>query len=421
MQVFADHESSVRSYCRRIPAVFSHATGSHMYDTEGHAYIDFLCGAGALNYGHNNPVIKRAVLDYMLRDGVAMSLDLHTEAKAGFIRAFHGKILAPRGLHYKLQFTSPSGTSVIESAVKLARKVTGRQNIVCFTNAFHGMSGTSLSLTGSSYHRQAIAQPGVTRFPYDGYLGSSVDSIACYRKLLTDPSSGIDLPAAVVVECVQGEGGVNVASNAWLQALRALTRELGILLIVDDIQTGCGRSGAFFGFERAAIKPDMVCLSKSIGGIGFPFAVLLFDPLLDVWSPGEDNGTFRGNNLAFVAAAAMIDEYWSDDRLEREIKDKEQQIGIFFKRMMRLYPEMIVACRGVGLMQGMVFADPALAADIVGACFKSRLIIETCGPRDEVVKLMPSLLIEDAVLAEGLHLLEQAIALAHCGALYEAA
>lgn len=408
LATFEKYESEARSYCREFPVVFSRAKSSVLYDEDGEAYIDFLCGAGALNYGHNNEAIKRAVLDYLSGDHVLMSLDLHSKAKREFIETFQSLILQPRGLNYRLQFTSPTGTSVVESSIKLARKVTGRQNIVAFTNAFHGMTGVSLNLTANRYHRQAVAYGSVTRLPYDGYLGE-LDTVDYLRKLLEDGSSGLDLPAAIILETVQGEGGLNVASVPWLQKLRALTQEFGILLIVDDIQAGCGRTGGFFSFERASIEPDLVCLSKSIGGLGFPMALLLIKPELDTWSPGEDNGTFRGNNLAFVAAAEALKQYWNGRDFEQTLREKEAIIKQAVENIALKHAGPIVGTRGLGLMQGIEFHSEDDTAAVIQSCFANGLIVECCGPRGQVLKLMPALTIETDVLKRALSIIEEAV------------
>ncbi|MCG8425050.1 MAG: diaminobutyrate--2-oxoglutarate transaminase [Proteobacteria bacterium] len=404
VEVFLNYESEVRTYCRTFSAVFAKAKDSHLYSETGQEYIDFLCGAGALNYGHNNNIIMNAVIEYMKANGVMLTLDLHSKAKKEFITTFVTNVLEPRDLPYKFQFTSPTGTSVVESAVKLARKFTGRQNVIAFTNAFHGMSATSLSLTGSKSHRQStLNASNVTRFPFEGYMGDEINTIELYRKLFEDKTSGVDLPAAVILETIQGEGGINVASNRWLRELRTLTEEFDILLIVDDIQAGCGRTGTFFSFEPAGIQPDIVCLSKSIGGIGLPFAMLLLRPELDIWSPGEDNGTFRGNNLAFVAATSMLKHYWNSFEFEHEIRAKERMVLEFFDEIEGKYSEHIKAIRGRGLMHGIEFYSAKHARDIVKACFENHLLIEVCGPEDQVLKFMPALTIPPGVLRQGLY------------------
>ncbi|ROM90329.1 diaminobutyrate--2-oxoglutarate transaminase [Pseudomonas brassicacearum] len=408
--IFAQHESTVRSYCRRFPMVIERACGSYLYDTNGTRYIDFLSCAGSVNYGHNPPELKAELLKYLLSDGIQAALDMHTVAKREFIDAFYQTILKPRQMDYRLQFTGPTGTSVIESAVKLARKVTGRKNVVAFTNGFHGMSGTSLGLTGNRYHRQQVQDTHVTRIPYDGYLPGDVDSVSYLRKLLVDSSSGIDIPAAVVLETVQGEGGINVASVQWLRDLRALTSEYGILLIIDDIQAGCGRTGQFFSFEFADIQPDLVCLSKSLSGFGLPFSLLLIAPQHDKWQPAEDNGTFRGNNLAFVSATAALWLFWSDQKLQRDIQRREKMVQTVLHRLAEQFPNVIADVRGRGLFYGMECVDPTMADSIAQECLRQHLIIERCGGEDQVLKLMPALTIDDAILSAGLEIIANAVA-----------
>ena len=300
-----------------------------------------------------------------------------------------------------MQFTSPSGTSVVESAIKLARKVSGRRHIVAFTNGFHGMSNTSLGLTGNRDNRQPGVDPYVFRMPYDGYL-EGLDSIEYFARLLNDNSSGMDIPAAVILETIQGEGGINVASSDWLRRLRQLTAEHDILLIIDDIQAGCGRTGTFFSFEPAGITPDMVCLSKSLSGYGLPFALLLHRPELDQWAPGEDNGTFRGNTLAFVAATKTLQEFWSDDRLVKHIQANEAQLKAWLGVVFERFAAHIKQVRGRGLFYGIEFHDASLAAAVMRGCFARRLIIERCGPEDQVLKLMPALTISTETLQAGL-------------------
>ena len=409
LNIFLDYESQVRSYCRAFPTVFTKAKGSVLTDHEGKEYLDFLSGAGSLNYGHNNANIKQSVIDYLKDDGIVLSLDMHSTAKKEFIQTFQNIILEPRGLDYRFQFTSPTGTSVVESAIKLARKHTNRENVIAFTNAYHGMSGVSLSLTGNRGNRQAISYSNVTRFPYDNYLGAGIDEVAYYRKLFEDNSSGVDLPAAIILETVQGEGGINVARNQWLVDVSELAKEIGALLIIDDVQAGCGRTGKFFSFERAGITPDIVCLSKSISGIGFPMALMLLKRELDIWAPGEDNGTFRGNNIAFVAAKKTIETYWGNNQLEEETSKRAEAIDQFSMDVFKNYPEEIIDVRGIGLMRGIEFRDPSLCEKISSRCFEYGLIIERAGEKDQVLKFMPALTINAEQLERGLNIVDKAI------------
>ena len=316
-------ELGVRSYCRSYPQVFDRARGCHVYDRDGRRSIDMLCGAGALGYGHNNPRIKAAVLRYLQSDGIVSSLDLYTTAKLGFLRKFHDVVLEPRGLEYRVQCCGPTGTDAVEAALKLARKVTGRHSVVAFTNAYHGVSLGSLAATASEHERGAAGVPleHVVRAPFDGFLGNGVDTVEMIEAMF-GPGGGLPRPAAFILETIQAEGGLNVASPHWLRRIAGLAAELGALLMIDDIQVGCGRSGAFFSFERAGIEPDIICLSKAIGGMGMPMALVLVRPAIDLWAPGEHVGTFRGNNLAFVAAEAALD-YWRT----AELADRIEQHG----------------------------------------------------------------------------------------------
>ncbi|MET8776562.1 diaminobutyrate--2-oxoglutarate transaminase [Nocardia sp. NPDC004654] len=411
--VFEALESNVRGYCRSWPTVFDTASGAWLRDEQGRDYLDFFAGAGALNYGHNNPVLKRALIDYLAGDGITHGLDMSTVAKRRLLETLRDTVLTPRGLDYKVQFPGPTGANAVEAALKLARKVTGRQAVLNFTNAFHGMSLGALSVTGNAAKRAGAGVPlvHVTPMPYDGYLGAD-DDLHWMRRALDDPSSGLDKPAAVIVETVQGEGGVNVARAQWLRELADLCRARGILLIVDDVQMGCGRTGPFFSFEFAGITPDIVTLSKSIGGYGLPMALVLFKSELDQWAPGEHNGTFRGNNPAFVTAELALRHYWSDDALERATLAKGARIEAVLARLAADLPG--VSTRGRGLVHGIVFEDPSLAGKVCQVAFDRGLLVETSGSVDEVVKLLPPLTIGEDELERGLELVVGAVG-AVCG------
>ena len=401
-------ESEVRSYCRNYPVVFNRATGARIWDTSGKSYLDFLCGCGSLNYGHNNPAIKDALLRHIEADGMTMSLDLETDAKAAFLAAFGDHILAPRSLSYRAQFTGPTGANAVEAAIKLARKVTGRSNVVAFTNAFHGCSLGALSLTANAYQRNS-SEPfltNVTRMPYDGYLGPGTDTTQMLEKMLGDPSSGVAEPAAIIVETLQGEGGLNNAGDEWLRNLSALAKRHGSLLIVDDIQAGCGRTGDFFSFEKAGIRPDIVTLAKSISGFGLPMAMVLLSPELDKWLPAEHNGTFRGNNYAFVTARTAIETYWKDIAFARALGQKAAVLGAALSRIGDVYG---YRRKGRGLLQGLDLGDSATATEVQRTCFQNGLIIETCGPSGEVLKFMPPLTVSDVEMTEAVNIVMHAI------------
>ena len=411
MKIFDEIESEVQSYARSFPRLFNKAQGEFLYDEEGNQYLDFLAGAGTLNYGHNNPLFKKPLLEYINNDGITHGLDMHTKAKGEFLESFNEKILKPRCMDYVVQFTGPTGTNAVEAAMKIARNVTGQQNIVTFTNGFHGVSLGSLAATGNSHHRDAagVTLNGVHRMPYDGYLGDNIDSTAYLDKVLSDSSSGINSPAAVIVETVQGEGGINAASFEWLRNLQSVCRKHSVLLIIDDIQAGCGRTGDYFSFEAAGIEPDIITLSKSLGGYGLPFAVVLMKPELDQWKPGEHNGTFRGNNFAFVTAKAAIDHYWSDDTFSNEIKQKGRYISERLEAIVKNYGEGNFTTRGRGMFQGINCISGELAGAITQRAFKNGLIIETSGADDHVVKILCPLTIDKENLEKGIDILEQAI------------
>ncbi|HET9170662.1 MAG TPA: diaminobutyrate--2-oxoglutarate transaminase [Actinospica sp.] len=405
-------ESEVRSYSRNWPVVFDQARGSRMISRDGRGYLDFFTGASALNYGHNHPVLKRALLAYLEKDGVTHSLDMLTAAKEEFLAEFEERVLVPRRLDYRVQFPGPTGTNSVEAALKLARKVTGRQTVAAFTGAFHGMSLGSLAVTGSAGKRAAAGIPlGHTwRLPYDGFGGDQVSGLKLLDSMLADPSSGMDLPAAVLVETVQGEGGVKPARPIWLADLAELCSRRGILLIVDDIQMGCGRTGPFFSFETAGITPDIVCLSKSISGYGLPMALTLFRPELDVWQPGEHNGTFRGNNPAFVTATAALREFWADSTLEKQTGERALMFQEALSELSGRHEAHVVAPRGRGLVWGLAFREPKTARRVADEAFARGLLVETSGSLDEVVKLLPPLNATDDELAEGLGILTDAVA-----------
>lgn len=409
MRIFEEMESEVRGYVRSFPAIFDVARGSEVFDEHDNRYIDFFAGAGTLNYGHNNPLMTDAMIDYLQRGGIVHGLDKATVAKRAFLNKLRDTVLAPRNLQYKVQFTGPTGTNTVETALKLARMVKRRSNIISFTNGYHGLTLGALAVTGNYKYKDESygSRNNVAFFPYDGFLGEGVDTIDYLRRFLEDGSSGVDLPAAIIVETVQGEGGINVAGIQWLRDLENLCREFDILLIVDDIQVGNGRTGTFFSFERAGIYPDMVCLSKSIGG-GLPMALLLMRPDLDQWQPGEHTGTFRGNNLAFVAATQAL-TYWDNEDLAQAVKYKGDIMHTELERIAAKFPDLEAHVRGLGMVQGLVLPQTGVAGEASKEAFDRGLIIETAGADDQVLKFLPSLLIEEELLREGLEVVENAL------------
>jgi diaminobutyrate-2-oxoglutarate transaminase len=410
LRSIAHHESEVRSYVRSWPTVFERAAGHLLIDEDGNEYIDFFAGAGVLNYGHNPEQLRGALTEYLSGDAIVHSLDMATAARRRFLETFHEIILEPRGMDHVVMFPGPTGTNAVEAALKLARKVTERSQVIGFTNAFHGMTLGSLAVSGNSMKREGagVMLNAATHLPFDGYFGGDVDTIAHFRQLLEDGSSGLETPAAVIVETVQAEGGINVASAQWLRDLQALCREYDILFIVDDIQVGVGRTGSFFSFEEAGLDPDIITLSKSLSGYGLPFAVTLIRRELDVWTPGEHNGTFRGFNPAMVTATKALETFWSDDQLTTEVHRKGELVAAVLDDLAETYPELAASRRGRGLIQGLE-CSPGIAEKVVRHAFENGLVIETSGPDGDVVKLLPSLTIDDTALLDGLDILADAL------------
>jgi len=409
MQAFEELESQVRSYSRGWPTVFEKSKGYKLWDVDGKEYIDFFAGAGTLNYGHNNDRMQQKLIEYIKNDGIIHSLDMGTEPRKDFLEKFNDIILKPRGYDYKIMFPGPTGTNTVESALKIARKVTGRDTVISFTNAFHGMTIGSLSVTGNEFKRKGAGIPlsHSVSMPFDSYIEGQ-DTITYLERYLEDNGSGVGLPAAIILETVQGEGGINAATMEWLKKVEDVCKRHDILLIIDDVQAGNGRTGTFFSFEPAGINPDIVCLSKSIGGIGLPMAITLIKPEYDQWGPGEHNGTFRGNNLAFLAAVEALN-FWKTDEFSNEIKETADLLRERIDKIIDKYPELQGEARGRGLMQGIAVEQEGLAGEICAAAFKEGLIVETSGPKDEVVKFLPPLIIDEEGINKGMDLLEKSI------------
>lgn len=405
--IFTRRESAARSYCRGIPAVFTSAQGSVMRDAEGREHIDFLAGCSSLNYGHNDPDMKAALIDHLTADGIAHGLDLHTDAKARFLDAFERHILTPRGMDHRVMFTGPTGANAVEAAMKMARKATGRTNIIAFTNGFHGVTMGALAATGNGYHRGGASMDtqGVTRMPYDGYA-EGVDSAALLEQMLSDRSGGIDAPAAIMLELVQGEGGLNTASPEFVQRVARIARDHGALLIIDDIQAGCGRTGRFFSFEEMGVTPDLVPLAKSISGFGLPLAMVLVRPQHDLFGPAEHNGTFRGNNHAFVTARVAVEKFWSDDAFQTDLTRRAALIERRLGAIAAMVPGAYL--KGRGLMRGVDVGSGELAGAICKRAYEGGLIIETSGNEDQVVKVLAPLTTPDALFDKGFDILEAA-------------
>lgn len=410
MNTYEKYESNVRSYCRKWPVEFSYAKGSIIKDENNNEYLDFFNGAGALNYGHNPEYIKEKLINYLQNDGIIHSLDMHAKSKRELIDYLQENILIPRNLDYKIMFPGPTGTNAIESALKLARKVKKRNNIFALMGAFHGMTLGSLALTTEKAAREGagITLGNVTHIPAPYAMGGKFDTLAYLEEILTDDHSGIEKPAAIILETVQAEGGIYVLDKEFLKGIREICDKHDILMIVDDIQVGCSRTGTFFSFERANIIPDLVVLSKSIGGYGTPLSLLLMKPELDIFNPGEHNGTFRGFQLSMVAAKAGL-EMAINEKVPEQVKNKEKLVVEFLEKEIKPLLKENQEYRGIGLIWGIDFKDGKLARKVLDKCFEKNLIIELAGREDAVLKIMPSLLIEDELLLKGLNIIKDSI------------
>ncbi|MED5510675.1 MAG: diaminobutyrate--2-oxoglutarate transaminase, partial [Pseudomonadota bacterium] len=378
MSVFEQRESAIRAYCRVYPVVFDKARNARQRDEDGKEYIDFFAGAGVLNFGHNNERMTQAVVDYIQSGGVTHALDMMTTAKRRFMERFEKVVLKPRNMNHKMQFIGPTGTNAVEAAMKLARRVTARQEIVAFTRGFHGMTLGSLAATANRYFRGAAGVPlnHVSHYPFGCNKpcmgcesGCGLESIEHMRSLYRDTSSGVTPPAAFLLETVQAEGGVNVASKEWLQAVAALAKEVGALLIVDDIQVGMGRTGSFFSFDDMGIDPDIICLAKGLGGMGTPIAMNLIKPEVDeYWSPGEHTGTFRGQSISFVAGSEAL-SYFEDNSLMKEVHEKGDRMNDALAPLEQRYDQ--VQIRGRGMILGLDVMTGERAKAIVERCFEA--------------------------------------------------
>ncbi|AUN95968.1 aspartate aminotransferase family protein [Pseudazoarcus pumilus] len=418
MNVFEEWESEIRGYCRLYPTVFASASNARQVDEAGRSYVDFFAGAGVLNFGHNNPRMKKALIEFIEADGVAHSLDMYTVPKRAFVQKFADTVLRPRGMKYRMQFMGPTGTNAVEAALKLARRVTGRTTVVACSHGFHGMTLGSLACTANSYFRNAagvplehvIRQPFGCDKPCEGCtMGCGPAAVDRLRAMFEDASSGLPKPAAFVVEPIQAEGGVHVASREWLHAVQTLAHDLGALLIFDDIQAGCGRTGTYFSFDGMELDPDIVCLAKGIGGFGTPLAMNLVKPEHDAhWSPGEHTGTFRGQGFSFVAGVEAL-KYFDDDELMSEVRRKGQRMREHLEGICADHGQRRFQVRGKGMMQAIDLGDGALAKDVAAKCFENGLLIGACGTGGRVLKLIPPLTIPDEDLTEGLELLSKSL------------
>jgi diaminobutyrate-2-oxoglutarate transaminase len=408
MNILERYESVSQNYVRSARVIFQRAQGSQLFDEDGNRYIDFNSGGSTLTYGHNNVGVCEALIRYISENGVVQTCEKTSVAKRAFVERFVKTVLEPRDLNYRMLLTDPAGGTAAELALRLARPHKNRTNVVAFTNASHGLTEGSPSVMGKHLSRHQFAGPRAnTMFmPYCGYFGEDTDTIAYLRRYLKDSASGYDLPAAAIVETVQVNGGVHVASVAWLKALEQLCREFEILLIVDETQTGCGRIGPYFSFERAGLKPDMVVAPNALAG-GLPISMLLARPELDLWRPGEQVGAFQGDSLAFVAASELLKQ-WSDAR-SQETALRSTILQQELSNMVGRFRNRTVAIRGAGMVWGLDFGRPGSAAVVSAWALERGLVVEPARLRDEVLLILPPLTIEETLLRDGLSRLGQVV------------
>jgi diaminobutyrate-2-oxoglutarate transaminase len=397
-------ESNARTYPRHLPIALAEASGSFVRDVDGNVFIDFLTGAGVLSLGHSHPELVRVAAQQLERH--AHGLDFPTPVKDEFVDAQLSMLPDRMRRRMKLHFCGPTGANAVDAAIKLAKTATGRGDVISFQGGFHGSSHAAMALTGLVDQKRPVPNgvPGIHFFPYS-YCGRcalaltpdtcAINCVAYLERSLQDPNGGIPLPAAVILEPVQGEGGVVPARREFVQRVRVLTRELGIPLIVDEVQSGCGRTGRWFAFEHYDIEPDVIVASKALSGIGTPVAIIIYDQQLDVWAPGAHTGTFRGNQLAFATGAEAVRIIRRDDVLGNVRRRGEQVANRLAK--LRANP-WVREVRGLGLMWGIELADPGtgrpageLARAVQARALRKGLILELGGRDDCVVRMLPPL------------------------------
>ena len=407
MKSFDALESNVRWYCRRWPTVFTSASGSVITDENGVEYLDFFAGAGALSYGHNNPLFVEAAIEHLRSGRLLHSLDTFTVEKRDFLDTISRTILAPRQLDMVVQTVGPTGATAVEAALQLAQRLTGHRAVLGFEGGYHGMSYRAASISASMAGRETSAHlKDFVALPYVKHVTDTDIELldATLRSTVNGQRIGV-----VIIEPTQGEGGARPFDPVYLAAIRRITSELGILVIADEIQAGVGRTGPFFSFEGSSLDPDIICVSKSISGLGLPMAINLVRRSLDTWNPGEFSGTFRGNNLAFKTSATMLNHYWSDATLEKNTELFGHTTRSALEAMAESFGAGTFDVRGNGMLNGLEVRETELANAISRHAFERGLIVETCGPGDTIVKLLTPLVIEPAQLDEGLRRLALAV------------
>ena len=425
-----DFESSARSYPRKFPVALTKAKGSWVEDADGKRYLDFLCGAGTLALGHNDDEVNNAMIDLISSGAPLHTLDLTTPVKDRFVETIFSTLPEKLRSNAKIQFCSPSGTDATDAAIKLCKTATGRGTVMAFSGGYHGMGHGALALTGNHNAKNRVQNlmPGVQFMPYPysyrcpfglgGEAGAKAAS-AYFERMLKDPESGVTRPAAVILEAIQGEGGVIPAPASFLQTVRRVTEELSIPLILDEIQCGMGRSGNIWAFEESGIVPDVILMSKAIGG-SQPMSVVVYNKDLDKWSAGAHAGTFRGNQLAMAAGTVVLNRI-SDQNFLDEVRRKGNVIK---DAMLKLKSSVSIIgdVRGRGLMLGVEFIDPngnkdimgnpepsgEIAAEIQRRCFEKGLIMEKGGRNGSVMRCLCALTVSDSEISTMLDIFSSA-------------
>jgi diaminobutyrate-2-oxoglutarate transaminase len=422
-------ESNARTYPRRLPIAIAQAEGCYVEDLDGNVFIDFLNGAGTLPLGHSHPELLEAIQAQL--PSFQHGLDFPTEIRDEFVSAQLSMLPAEMQGRTRIGFCGPTGANAVEAALKLCKTATGRSEVVAFHGGYHGGSHGAMAVSGSVAQKQRVAgqMPGVHFFPYPyalrNPLGGGPENLGArcaefLERSLRDPIGGIPLPAAVLLEVVQGEGGVIPADTAFLRGVRRITRELDIPLIVDEIQCGCGRTGTWFAFEQHGIVPDVIVASKALGGLGMPASMILYDERLDAWDAGAHTGTFRGFQLAFAGGVAAVQIMQRDGVLEN-VRDMGELALACLQELADDF-EIVGEARGVGLMLGLELVDPRTgepnypaAAAVQRAALERGLIIELGGRDDCVVRLLPALNVTRETIDQALGILREALVAASAG------
>lgn len=428
----AQYESNARSYPRKLPFALAQAKGIYLKDVEGNIYYDCLSGAGALALGHNHEVTHKAIRDQLDLNLPLLTLDITTPIKAEFTQTVLSCLPQEFSQNAKIQFCGPSGADAVEAAIKLVKIATGRRSMMAFQGGYHGMTNGALSMMGNLHAKGLCSElmPGVQMLPFpytyrcpmgsDGGDPHGERSINYIENLLTDDESGVLKPAGIIIEAIQGEGGKIPAPNSWMQALRAITKKHDIPLILDEVQTGFGRTGKMFAFEHSGIIPDVIIMSKALGG-SQPLAIVAYHKDLDLWNPGAHAGTFRGNQLAMATGIATINYIKTHNLSENAAK-----MGAFFMdsfNALKIDFPCIGDVRGRGLMLGIEMINPqakivnknqfehfgALAKKIQFECFSRGLIIEIGGRQSSVLRFMPPLTVDKQQAAHICHIFKDAL------------